>query len=262
MSMKKESPWDVELHLTAARGDAERLQLLLDSGRVHVDCKDKDGTTPLMLSAAGGHFASVAELLQQGADPNAKRLQKRKMTSTERTRIVLDSETKKCMTLALFNNVKNTEEMRNSLITGKIECCLLKPSLIIDELQIAVAANKAVCSAMFNELVTKTVFMETLYNLSMTKSISKALKCFGSENSDTAILAVFIHDENSEESVVMEDFLKLIQGDEISISRLAGEFSNVGEIRKIYKINDNELQLSSLANLISTRISVRDFANF
>lgn len=38
---QKESPWDVELHLAAARGDAKRLQVLLDSGRVHVDCKDK-----------------------------------------------------------------------------------------------------------------------------------------------------------------------------------------------------------------------------
>ncbi|KAH0560697.1 hypothetical protein KQX54_007126 [Cotesia glomerata] len=74
MSMKKESPWDVELHLSAARGDAKRLQVLLDSGRVHVDCKDKDGTTPLILAAAGGHIEAVTELLQQGADPNAKRL--------------------------------------------------------------------------------------------------------------------------------------------------------------------------------------------
>lgn len=31
----------MELHLAAARGDAKRLQVLLDSGRVHVDCKDK-----------------------------------------------------------------------------------------------------------------------------------------------------------------------------------------------------------------------------
>jgi len=38
---QKESPWDVELHLAAARGDAKRLRVLLDSGRVHVDCKDK-----------------------------------------------------------------------------------------------------------------------------------------------------------------------------------------------------------------------------
>lgn len=43
--LQKESPWDVELHLAAARGDAKRLRVLLDSGRVHVDCKDKVGTS-------------------------------------------------------------------------------------------------------------------------------------------------------------------------------------------------------------------------
>lgn len=34
----------------------------------------QDGTTPLILAAAGGHIDAVTELLHQGADPNAKRL--------------------------------------------------------------------------------------------------------------------------------------------------------------------------------------------
>lgn len=34
----------------------------------------QDGTTPLILTAAGGHLDAVTELLHQGADPNAKRL--------------------------------------------------------------------------------------------------------------------------------------------------------------------------------------------
>lgn len=34
----------------------------------------QDGTTPLILAAAGGHADAVAELLEQGADPAAKRL--------------------------------------------------------------------------------------------------------------------------------------------------------------------------------------------
>ncbi|KOX68430.1 Ankyrin repeat domain-containing protein 29 [Melipona quadrifasciata] len=34
----------------------------------------QDGTTPLILAAAGGHIEAVTELLQQGADPNARRL--------------------------------------------------------------------------------------------------------------------------------------------------------------------------------------------
>lgn len=46
---QKESPWDVELHLAAARGDAKRLRILLDSGRVHVDCKDKVSLLPNIL---------------------------------------------------------------------------------------------------------------------------------------------------------------------------------------------------------------------
>lgn len=39
--LQKESPWDIELYLAAERGDIQRLQMILDSGRVHVDCKDK-----------------------------------------------------------------------------------------------------------------------------------------------------------------------------------------------------------------------------
>uniref|UniRef100_A0A182VUS3 ANK_REP_REGION domain-containing protein n=1 Tax=Anopheles minimus TaxID=112268 RepID=A0A182VUS3_9DIPT len=33
-----------------------------------------DYTTPLILAAAGGHTACVIELLEQGADPNARRV--------------------------------------------------------------------------------------------------------------------------------------------------------------------------------------------
>lgn len=174
--------------------------------------------------------------------------------------IPLDPETKKQITLALFKNVKNTEEMRQNLIAGKIHCCLLKPSLIIDPFQLIVAANKAVCSEIFGELVTKTVFMEILYNLSMTKSISKALKIFGSENGDTEILVVFIH-ENCDKKAMMKNFFDIIKGEQIPLDRL-GEFSKIEEIRKIYKITDVELQVSSLIDLIATRISVRDFVSF
>ncbi|XP_051176757.1 EKC/KEOPS complex subunit TPRKB-like [Leptopilina boulardi] len=184
-------------------------------------------------------------------------------TGATTTTIPLDPESKKSITLALFNNVKNTEQVRQCLISGKIQCCLLKPSLIIDPFQIVVAANKAVCSEIFGELVTKTVFMEILYNLSMTKSISKALKLFGSENNDTSILAVFIHEnKENEKETIMKNFTNIIQGEEISINKIGIEFSNVEEIKKIYKITETELQVSSMVDLIATRISVRDFASF
>ncbi|KAI5641623.1 ankyrin repeats (3 copies) domain-containing protein [Phthorimaea operculella] len=55
MSLKKESRTDVQFHLAALRGDCDRLRQLLDTGKVHIDSRDRDGTTPLILSAAMGH---------------------------------------------------------------------------------------------------------------------------------------------------------------------------------------------------------------
>ncbi|KPJ09964.1 Ankyrin repeat domain-containing protein 29 [Papilio machaon] len=65
----KESRTDVQFHLAALRGDRARLCQLLDTGKVHIDSRDRDGTTPLILSAAMGHTDCVEELLAQGADP-------------------------------------------------------------------------------------------------------------------------------------------------------------------------------------------------
>ncbi|CAG9097177.1 unnamed protein product [Plutella xylostella] len=70
---EKESRTDVQFHLAALRGDAGRLRTLLDTGKVHIDSRDRDGTTPLILSAAMGHTECVRELLAQGADPACSR---------------------------------------------------------------------------------------------------------------------------------------------------------------------------------------------
>uniref|UniRef100_A0A2H1WLL3 SFRICE_014436 n=1 Tax=Spodoptera frugiperda TaxID=7108 RepID=A0A2H1WLL3_SPOFR len=69
----KESRTDVQFHLAALRGDCDRLRQLLDTGKVHIDSRDRDGTTPLILSAAMGHTECVRELLAQGADPACSR---------------------------------------------------------------------------------------------------------------------------------------------------------------------------------------------
>ncbi|XP_013403315.1 ankyrin repeat domain-containing protein 29-like [Lingula anatina] len=74
MSLKKETPSDQLLHLASLQGNLEQLRKVLDSGRVHVDCKDKEGTTPLILASANNHLDCVKELLKQGADPGARRL--------------------------------------------------------------------------------------------------------------------------------------------------------------------------------------------
>uniref|UniRef100_A0A8C9FN76 ANR29 protein n=1 Tax=Pavo cristatus TaxID=9049 RepID=A0A8C9FN76_PAVCR len=57
----------------ARKGNLALLQLLLNSGRVDVDCKDSLGTTALMVASYYGHIDCVRELVLQGADINLQR---------------------------------------------------------------------------------------------------------------------------------------------------------------------------------------------
>lgn len=41
INFQKETPSDVRLHLAAVNGDLKVIRRLLDSGKVHVDCRDK-----------------------------------------------------------------------------------------------------------------------------------------------------------------------------------------------------------------------------
>ena len=45
---------------------------VLDSGRVHPDSADQEGTTPLMLAAINGQARVASLLLKEGADPNIR----------------------------------------------------------------------------------------------------------------------------------------------------------------------------------------------
>jgi len=52
------------------RGIAELVAMLLDSGRVDVDCQDKFGLSVLHYASRNGHTAVVRQLLAAGANPN------------------------------------------------------------------------------------------------------------------------------------------------------------------------------------------------
>ncbi|XP_077208712.1 ankyrin repeat domain-containing protein 29 isoform X2 [Paroedura picta] len=73
MSFKKETPLANAAFWAARRGNLALLQLLLNSGRVDIDCNDSLGTTPLMVASYYGHKECVRELVLQGADINLQR---------------------------------------------------------------------------------------------------------------------------------------------------------------------------------------------
>jgi ankyrin repeat protein len=59
------------LHLAAAKGEYNIMQLLLDKG-VNIEEPTPDGNTALHLAAAGSRLAVVKLLLERGAEVNAK----------------------------------------------------------------------------------------------------------------------------------------------------------------------------------------------
>ncbi|XP_053768439.1 ankyrin repeat domain-containing protein 29 isoform X1 [Desmodus rotundus] len=73
MSFKKETPLANAAFWAARRGNLALLRLLLNSGRVDVDCRDSYGTTLLMVASYAGHIDCVRELVLQGADINLQR---------------------------------------------------------------------------------------------------------------------------------------------------------------------------------------------
>ncbi|CAH2284948.1 ankyrin repeat domain-containing 29 [Pelobates cultripes] len=70
---RKETPLANAAFWAARKGNLALLQLLLNSGRVDVDCKDSTGASALMVASYAGHMDCVRELVLQGADINLQR---------------------------------------------------------------------------------------------------------------------------------------------------------------------------------------------
>ncbi|XP_011861390.1 PREDICTED: EKC/KEOPS complex subunit TPRKB-like [Vollenhovia emeryi] len=171
--------------------------------------------------------------------------------------IELDQETGQHCTLRLFTDVTNTSEIREKLVAGNLRCCVAKASLMTDALQAVIAANKAALGAKRNRLVTRSVYTEVLFYLSMSKNISRSLAEFGIGDNDRNILVLLIH-EPDEREALLEKISESVKGERVSISRLR-EFTDVGLVRKTYKIEEDELRCSNLTDAVVSRISCKEF---
>ncbi|XP_013143505.1 PREDICTED: EKC/KEOPS complex subunit TPRKB-like [Papilio polytes] len=165
----------------------------------------------------------------------------------------LDPETKTSLKVYLFNNVENVDQIRSNIMNGTWKCAAIKPSLILDLFQIAVAANKAVLAEKSQAMITRTVYAEILFNLSLSKNISQSLSKFGVET-DRSLLVCFLITADSDES---ETILEQIKGELLQISDLK-QFTNIQEVKSIYKLTNVKSDVS-LLNLIITKIVTKSF---
>lgn len=171
--------------------------------------------------------------------------------------IALDKESGASISLFLFKELRNVNVLRKKIVSGELQCCAVKPSLIVDPLQIVIASNKAVLHKKFGKLTTKSLNSELLFNLSVSKSISQSLRTFGLGDKDENVLIV-VFNEKEEEEKDLVNFKSDIEGIECDLSEIKN-FTDSSLIKKIYKITDNELLVSTLANSVISRIATKDF---
>lgn len=157
--------------------------------------------------------------------------------------------------LYLYKNVRNIEEIKNNIVKKKWNCAAINPSLILDVLQVAVAANRATISAKANTLITKSVFSEILFNLSLSTNISQSLTKFGITKDNNLLLCFFIQDKDES-----GDVIKQINGEPCPISDLC-MFSNLKDIKSIYKLNNVACDVD-LLDIIVSRIATKGIISF
>lgn len=174
--------------------------------------------------------------------------------------VQLDAETGKFVSLYLFINVVNTNEIRKKVMSGELKCCVLKAGLIVDPFQVIVAANKAVVNEKFGKLTTRSIFAEILFNLSLSKNITQSLTKFGIDDKEMNVIVAVVHEVNDAEEL-SKDVIAAVKGERIPVSRLK-EFTDISAVRKTYKIDESELKVSTIVDSVVSRINTKDFASY
>lgn len=167
--------------------------------------------------------------------------------------VELDPDTKTKLKIYLFQNVQNVELIRNNIVQGVWSCAAIKPQLIVEPFQVAVATNRAVLAQKQNAMVTRTVFSEILYNLSLSKNISQSLNKFGIEK-DTNLLICFLVTEESDAS---KEILPQIEGESLHMSDLR-KFTCKKTLNSVYKLNNLQSD-QDLTDVIVSRMVTKNF---
>lgn len=166
--------------------------------------------------------------------------------------VELDPITETRLKMQLYENVKNTSDLRKKILSGELQCCIIKPTLICDPFQVVIAANKALTST---KRTTKSIFTEILFNLSPSSNISQSLLKFGIDDKDKSLLVVMLEKEGEETGT--ETIFSSVEGNVLDISEL-GCTCDTHAIRNVYKINDTEYHNMSLVDSVVSRIATKE----
>ena len=115
------------------------------------------------------------------------------------------------------------------------------------------AASRALLSAQSDSLTTNSTHSELVFNLSGSRNVTDSLRRFGVSNETTQLVVCAFDDasvlDNLEVDGTQEDVDKI--GDHLTADQITA-------LKKLYKIQDTELEVSSLSDAIVCRIATKN----
>ncbi|CAJ1054420.1 EKC/KEOPS complex subunit TPRKB [Xyrichtys novacula] len=159
------------------------------------------------------------------------------------------------VTQLLFKDVKNSRELRQCAVEGKISGALINPTMLVNPFQVLVAANKAVHSQKSGKMKTRSLYSEIIFNLSPTNNISEAFKRFGISDGDDSVMVVLVYDRN--ESPSLSNIVAKVDGQQVPVGDLSS-LSNLTKIKQLYKVTPQEEKCGTLLDAVVCRMASKD----
>lgn len=162
------------------------------------------------------------------------------------------------LTLIAYTNVTNANTIIANLRQQSLSAAVLKSSHIASLFTLLSAANRALHNAAHNQLKTRALESELLYNLSPSHSISYAFKTFGVADDSTSVV-VCAFDASAESLQKLET---VITGDRVGDAQSVLDALDTDKseaLTKLYKIKPEDMAHRTMADAINSILSIRKF---
>lgn len=165
-----------------------------------------------------------------------------------------NEEGKRGASILLFGDVMNCSELRQMVLGGGLQVCLIRAPLVADIFQVQCALAKALANHSNGRMKTRSLLSEILYVLSPTGSIADSLRQMGAQDSDTTLIVVCLDDPEDKHLNSLKEHIK---GRQLPLNNIP-QFTDPQALAKLFKVTEKELSVGSLLDAVVTRIALKD----
>ncbi|KAF0706787.1 hypothetical protein DYB37_003219 [Aphanomyces astaci] len=157
--------------------------------------------------------------------------------------------------VAYYTDVKNSASLLHKILSNELNVALINADTVVSLFQVHAAASRALLSVQNHSMTTNSLHSELVFNLSGTRNVTDSLRRFGISNQATQVLVCVFDDATALDTVGIDGVLKPVTSIE-NHAHLTPEHIQV--LKKHYKIQDLELQVTTLSDAIVSRIATKN----